>query len=228
METRRTSVNCETLIFDWDGTLVNSLDMKIENAGQLFNTFFGYSSELVEQAYRQHSGVPRRVLFDAISNSVGSRDLTDSEYFKISCEFTELNLFNLNENHLFNDTVSTLDYLNTVGLNLFVSSSATPEDVVASAKRLGIYDKFVKVLGSVKGFGKGPEHISYILNKYNLNSENVVMVGDERADVMLAKMANVYSVAKRGSLKETELTELNPDLIISSLSELSKLVKTES
>ena len=228
METRRTSVNCETLIFDWDGTLVNSLDMKIENAGELFNNFFGYSSELVEKAYRQHSGVHRRILFDAISNSVGNRDLTDLEYFEISCAFTELNLFNLNKTHLFRDTVSTLDYLNTCGLNLFVSSSATPEDVVASAEHLGIYDKFVNVFGSVNGFGKGQEHISYILNKYDLNRENIVMVGDERADVMLAKMANVYSVAKRGSLEENELNELNPDLIINSLSELSKLVKTES
>jgi len=226
LETRRNNIACDAILFDWDGTLVNSLDLKVHNAGVLFNDRFGYSTASVEKAYRTHSGVPRRVLFDAISLDVGDRTLSDNEYEELSSAFTELNLSNLTSGYLFSDTIETLDYLKGCGIKLFVSSSAIPEDVTASATNLGISDSFVEVLGSFEGFGKGIEHVSYVCEKYNLKKRNIIMVGDESADINLAKAAEVYSVAKVGSLEKSELSELGANKIISSLSELSELIKT--
>jgi phosphoglycolate phosphatase-like HAD superfamily hydrolase len=226
LEIRRNNLDCDAILFDWDGTLVNSLNLKIGNAGVLFNDHFGYSVESIEKAYRIHSGVPRRALFDAILMDVGDRKLNDSEYDNLSNAFTELNLSNLSKDYLFSDTIETLDYLRGCGIKLFVSSSAIPEDVIASAAKLGISNKFVEVLGSIEGFEKGIDHVSYVCEKYKLNKRNIIMVGDDSADVFLAKSAEVYSIAKVGSLEKSELSELKPNRIIGSLSELSELINT--
>jgi len=226
LEIRRNNLDCDAILFDWDGTLVNSLNLKVENAGVLFNDRFGYSVESIERAYRIHSGVPRRTLFDAILMEVGNRKLNNSEYADLSNAFTELNLSNLSTDYLFSDTIETLDYLRGCGIRLFVSSSAIPEDVIASAAQLGISDKFVEVLGSFEGFGKGIEHVSYVCEKYKLNKGKIIMIGDESADIFLAKSAEVYSIAKVGSLEKSELSKLKPNRIIDSLSELSELIKT--
>jgi len=52
------------IVFDWDGTLIESLPLKIRNAGRLFEETFGVPRAGIEAAYRVHSGIPRRQLLD--------------------------------------------------------------------------------------------------------------------------------------------------------------------
>ena len=79
------------VLFDWDGTLVNSLDVKIRNAGELFNRVFNLSPDQVGMAYRRHSGIPRRQLFDAILDDLGRPPLDDVEFESLSGKFSIMN-----------------------------------------------------------------------------------------------------------------------------------------
>ncbi|HZD56304.1 MAG TPA: hypothetical protein VE136_06260, partial [Anaerolineales bacterium] len=72
------------LLFDWDGTLINSLDIKVRNAGLLFAETFDLDPAGVEAAYRRHSGIPRQQLFDAICVDNGLSPLTGEIFMPLS------------------------------------------------------------------------------------------------------------------------------------------------
>ena len=64
------------VVFDLDGTLMLSLDVKVKSAGALWcETFSLVSRDAVEAAYRHHSGAPRRQLFNKIAADVLGRQI---------------------------------------------------------------------------------------------------------------------------------------------------------
>jgi len=229
------------VVFDWDGTLINSLDIKVHNAGLLFHLYLGWQAERVEKIYRKHSGIPRRVLFEAICAEHGLIDLAEQRYLTLSQRFTRMNreaILNTPASELlFPDTVSTLHNLVELAYPLYVSSSADPQEICSIAENLGI-DRYFKrsggnLFGSKPGFNKGDQHIQYILQQHQVDLSDfseeqqrrkVAFVGDEPADIRLGRQAGVVTIAKTGTYTEDRLKEEAPDYIIQSLGVLPTLL----
>ena len=49
----------KALLIDWDGTLIESLPIKISNAAALFSELLEVDADDVAASYKRHSGVPR-------------------------------------------------------------------------------------------------------------------------------------------------------------------------
>jgi len=211
-------------MFDWDGTLVDTLETKIRNAGALFEEVFGINPESVEAAYRQHSGLPRRRLFEAILQDLNLPDLHDDTYQILSQGFTEKNQAALTpsnrEQLVPQDTLFALEALSQRGFPLFVSSSAEPGEVRQIARDLDLDHYFVAILGSQPGFSKGRDHVNYVLTKINASPSKIVFVGDEPADVLLGREAGVLTVAKAGTYPPERLSDEGADAVVGSLGEL--------
>jgi len=217
------------VLFDWDGTLVNSLDIKIRNAGILFHQRFDLSSDGVEKAYRMHSGIPRRQLFDAILADMGQPPLFDASFASLSKAFSEKNREALRDRSqadlLPSTTLLALEILLQTGCLLFISSSADTDEIRDISKSLGLADYFIssggEIYGSRPGFNKGIQHVEHICTSYELPVEELVFVGDDPADVRLGHAAGVFTVAMAGTYSAVALQEYNPDVIIKSLDELT-------
>ena len=217
-------IRCCAVLFDWDGTLVDSLSLKVRNAGQVFRDVLQYDPQEVEQAYRHYSGIPRRVLFDSIVIAVGDRPLSDEAYAQLNREFSALNQMSISAEHVFPDVPRTLSKLRSMGFTLIVSSSASPEDVAHAAKVTGLAQHFDEVLGSKDGFSKGRGHITHVCQRCGLQPRQICVVGDEPADIRLAKETGAQSVAREGTLSKDELLAFEPDGIISEIAELLDLL----
>ena len=191
------------LVFDWDGTLVDTLEIKIRNAGALFAEMFGTSRASVEAAYRRHSGLPRRQLFEAIGAAVGLEVFKEEMYQLLSQQFTKKNQASFAQAEMEQlvpqDTRRLLEALQLQGNPLFVSSAADPEEVLQLAGVLKLDHFFAAILGSKPGFSKGTEHLSYIQNHCNANRSQIVFIGDEPADILLGRQAGVLTIAKAGT-----------------------------
>lgn len=214
----------KVIVFDWDGTLIDSLPLKIRNAGLLFAARFGVSSEAVETAYRRHSGIPRRQLFDAICAELGLPGLSDVVYGEISQAFTDHNrrvLAGLQADRGVHDTLKDLQER---GLPLYISTSAAPDEVRHLAQAVGLATYFREILGSEGVFSKGPAHIEYILAQLSLSHHQLWFVGDEPNDVRLGKAAGVLTIVKTGSHAREQLAAAGPDELIESLSDLIMLL----
>lgn len=217
----------KAIMFDWDGTLIGSLDMKVKNAGIVFGHVCGFPSQPVETIYRRHSGIPRRQLFEAISQSIASRGLGEDEFAQLSAKFTDLNRQSLTTVDLFDGVKETLEELYGAGIVTAISSSAAPDEIASAVKHYGLKVCLNEVLGSEGDFTKGKAHVDYICQKYGTKPADVIVVGDEPADVTLAKEAGASSVAKIGTYSRQEIDYLQPDFVIEAIPELLSLFRLQ-
>jgi phosphoglycolate phosphatase-like HAD superfamily hydrolase len=217
------------LLFDWDGTLVNSLDIKVQHAGLLFAEAFDLDPAEVEAAYRQHSGIPRQQLFNAICVDNGLSSLADELFVRLSKRFSAMNLEALchpgTQGLISSDTYRALEDLKELGYPLYVSSSADPGEVQKVAGALGLAPFFQEIMGSSPGFTKGKHHVEHVLCVHNTLANTVAFVGDEPADVILGRDAGVTTIARAGTFSNEDLAKVNPDYIITSLSDLPELLQ---
>jgi phosphoglycolate phosphatase-like HAD superfamily hydrolase len=216
------------ILFDWDGTLIDSLPAKVRNASRLFQQEFGIPPEDVTRAYRKASGIPRKQLFASICADNGLAPLDDEQYQKLSQRFTEMNLASLTSagagDLLDEETVATLCLLQAAGYPLYVSSSADPHEIRTGARALGLEGFFTEIMGSLPGFGKGAQHVAHVLEVQSARRDQLVFVGDEPTDVRLGNLAGVRAVAKLGTCSLDVLSKEKPAAIISRLSELPALL----
>jgi HAD superfamily hydrolase (TIGR01549 family) len=217
------------VLFDWDGTLINSLDIKVHNAGELFEQALGLSRREVESAYRRHSGIPRRPLFDAICRETGHPPLEEGLYAQLSARFSHSNRQALTQAALDPesrrqllpmDTIETLKALHEKGYPLYISSSADTKEIEAIAQVLGLAEYFQEILGSQPGFTKGKDHAEFVMQRSNLRREQLVFVGDEPTDIALGRQAGVLTIAKAGTYPASILEQAGPDYIVQSLIEV--------
>jgi len=221
----------KAVLFDWDGTLVDSLPVKVHNTGRLFQQAYGLHPDKVEASYRKHSGVPRRQLFDAILDECGLAGMDEATFQRMSSEFSGMNREALTNPGM--DGVvrpgsrETLGRLLELGCRLFVSSAADGAEVRFLADQLGLGGYFDRsggeVLGSHSGFGKGRGHVEYICKEYHLKPHALLFIGDDLADIRLGKEAGVYTVSLAGSRDKDALLVGGAQSVIDSLEEVLSL-----
>ncbi|MBI3638243.1 HAD hydrolase-like protein [Candidatus Wolfebacteria bacterium] len=117
------------ILFDLDGTLVLSLETKINNAAHLWSEKYTVSPEMVRTAYKSHSGLPRRQLFQLIGQETIGRSLSDEEFGELSEEFTRCNIETLRLQPFVIGCEALLLDLSMVGVKMGISSSADPIEV---------------------------------------------------------------------------------------------------
>jgi phosphoglycolate phosphatase-like HAD superfamily hydrolase len=183
----------------------------------------------VEKAYRLHSGIPRRQLFDTILADLGQPPLFEASFASLSKAFSDRNREALRDRSqpglLPTPTLLALEILLQTGCLLFISSSADTDEIRDIAENLGLADYFMRsggdIYGSCPGFNKGSQHVEHICASHELPVEELVFVGDDPADIRLGQASGVFTVAKAGTYPATALQAYKPDAIINSLDELT-------
>lgn len=220
------------VLFDWDGTLINSLEIKIHNAAMVFHEILGANPEMIAAAYRHYSGIPRRQLFEAICTENHLSPLEEVQFQILSQRFSEANLATLSNPNtdglVPTDTPQALSTLNQLGYPLYISSSSITDEIRKIARSLGLERFFNDILGSSIGLNKGRDHVDYAMKQQNAARSQVVFVGDEPIDITLGKSAGVLTFVKTGTYPSNILAEAGPDGIISSLCELPDLLLNRS
>lgn len=216
------------ILLDWDGTLIDSLPLKIRNAGTLFESRFGVDAGAVEGSYREHSGVPRRLLFDFIARDVLGSPLSDSEFLPLSEAFSAANLATIKEIGVLRPgTLETLGLLRFHDLRAFVSTSAQPEEVEPLARHFGVEALCEGVLASTPGFAKGQDHVMYVRRILGISPESIAGVGDDTRDMELFSQADISPIGITGTRTAQELLEAGAVRVIDTLGELVPILLGE-
>ena len=213
-------------LLDWDGTLIDSLPLKIENAAWLFSTRCGAAPDAVKASYRRHSGMPRRELFNRIAAECIGHRLSDHEFEALSHAFSEANLRTIATKGALRPNVrSALDTLQQRNCLLFVSTSASQQEVALLAQHFGLDTYFAELLGSSPGFSKGPEHVAHVRATYHLCYGEMAGVGDEGHDIRLHRAAGIAAIGITGTEEREALLVAGADLVIDGLAELVAYVQ---
>ncbi|MEY3791232.1 MAG: hypothetical protein RLZ09_2068 [Pseudomonadota bacterium] len=188
-------------VFDWDGTVLDSMHVKSGNFGRAFCAALHCSQDdlLAKEVVKQYlalSGRPRKQIFLQIINNLGLNAPHNS--FKcFSDNFQRMNKASLIHARIFPDALELLEALMNRGREVCISSSVPPgelSDLVEHTLPKHIRCGVTSVLGSSDGFTKGMGHIQAIVEKTHAPLEGLLMLGDDIADYELSLEAGVDCV----------------------------------
>lgn len=185
--------NYKVLVFDWDGTLFDSMQYKHKNAFLALQEFNWANEEKIIKIHSEITGLPRKILFNSIALSLRGKPFTDKEYGKISDLYTSLNKKSARQANVFPEVLEFLLKI-TKKIPVYVSSSADVNEVNFAANFHNVKNYFSELLGSTPGFSKGKEHLNYISSKEKVNLKQLIFVGDDVQDVKLGNEANVFTL----------------------------------
>ncbi|MBL7157880.1 MAG: HAD family hydrolase, partial [Candidatus Omnitrophica bacterium] len=182
----------KAVIFDFDGVILESADIKTEAFRELFSEY----PERLEEIVRYHllnGGISRYVKFRHIYRNILGKKLSRDKEKKLAENFSGLSLKKVLKAPFVPGTREFLEG-NKKRYRFFIASG-TPHDElcnIVKARKLGGY--FEEIHGTPR---KKDEIIKDIMKKHGFLKEEVVYVGDADSDRVAAKKAGVRFIERK-------------------------------
>ncbi len=182
----------KAIIFDFDGVIAESVNIKTEAFAKLFESEGELVAQQVVDYHLKNGGVSRFDKFRHIYRDILNRPLSDSEFQRLCDDFA----------HLVVDGVVNAPYV--PGTKEFLENesskytcfvaSATPKieiDEIMNRKDLTSY--FAKVYGAPTSKSEAAKEI---LMCYNLDPRTVLFIGDAKSDYQAAMDNHIHFIAR--------------------------------
>ena len=211
-----TCMKTRALLFDFDGTLVDTMEGFADIAGEVIHQFHpGISFEEARRRYLETSGVPFFQQLEIILPG----DPTNSKKAAIFEETKKEGFFR----STFSDEVRfVITQLRGRGILVGVSSNNFQYLIEQFIKREGL--QFDVVLGFKDGFEKGEHHFEYVLHHFQLKKDELTFVGDSLKDAEKAISNGIAFIGLCGTFTKEQFLDKYPTIItINSLQELLEI-----
>ncbi|MFH1652775.1 MAG: HAD hydrolase-like protein [Pseudomonadota bacterium] len=202
-------------IFDFDGTLVDSMLSFAKIASQVMPKYYDVEKKWAFENYLRTSGIP-------FSEQLEELFPKDANNAFASLEFEETKKITYFERPLFDDVEETFASLSQIGLKLVISSNNFQHLVDEYLKKKTLNVDLA--LGYKENFAKGAKHFEYVKQSFLAEDHEMIFVGDSIKDGERAYNSNVDFIAKTGIFTREEFLKDFPKAqVIDSLSDLKNL-----
>lgn len=206
-------MNYKGLLFDFDGTLLDTNNLIIETFHHVIEPKFPgkYSKKDLE------SFIGPSLMDTFMSVDAENAQALIDEYI----EWNRLHHDELVEE--FDYVVEVLTHLKEAGIRLAIVSTKRQEALLRGLNILGVTDLFETIVGNddVQHTKPHPEPILLALQRMNLEKHEVVMIGDNSHDIEGGQNAGVHTAGVEWSLKGVAfLEQLHPTYMLHTMKDL--------
>lgn len=203
------------IIFDFDGTIVNSKKLALQLINDLSGKY-GYRKAGEEELdYLSTLSIRERLkLFQVPFYKVPQIVLDMRKNYNHSVESLEI----------FNGIGDVIHNLKEKGFKLSIISSNAEENIKKVLVKYNI-DSFDSIHSSYNLFGKSGK-ISAFLKKHHLKKDEIIYIGDELRDIQACQKSEVKIIAVTWGYDSSELLKkANPNHIANNPSEIVDLIQ---
>ncbi len=210
----------DTIIFDLDGTLINTNNIIIESFKEVFRVH--YPDQM--PSYKRILSFIGPTLQQTFGEYTDDQQKID-DMIKTYREFYVI--FEVGNHELYPDVKEVLVELKQRGYNLAILTSKFNIAAWPSYTHYHldeIFDSFTG-LDDVEHAKPHKNAVETVLRHFP-KSRGAIMIGDNKSDVLAGKNAGIYSAGVAWSIKGADyLKEANPDFILNSMNDIFNVIK---
>jgi len=214
--------NKRTIIWDWNGTLLNDADFCVMSMNKVLRK---RNMKLIDiNEYRRLFTFPVKNYYEAIGFDF------DKEDFEVpAMEFINQYYSNITEAELHPCVTDILNLFKNMGIKQLVLSAMEHSNLVASLTDNGIIDYFDDVSGIDDHYAHSKlEMGKSLLERHDLKKDEILMIGDTTHDFEVASGLGLDCIlVSNGHQSEERLLQTTSN-VISKLGELTNLFQANS
>ena len=218
--------NKKLLIFDLDGTLINSIpDLAIAINKMLENIA---TDPLPLETIKPFIGNGAKTLvtrtLNCTHNNNVSKELFDKAFQKFMSYYRDSPC---QETLLYPGVTETLQYLRDKGYKMMICTNKPIEFVEPILEKLKIKKYFHKWIGENSLSEKKPsgEPLIYLAKEADVTAEDCLMIGDSKNDILSASNAKIESIGLTyGYNYNEDITQFNPTAVLNEFINLKTLL----
>lgn len=205
-------------LFDFDGTLVDTMGGYADLAGRLIHGAYPeISAEKGRELYIRTSGIPFIQQMELIrpGDPGNARVVRDFEEQKIEGFFAS---------HVEPAVRAALEALRSKGCIVGVSSGNVPELINRYVERERMAFDIVMGYDHDSGFEKGKPHFDYFLEKFGLEKKDLTFVGDSLKDADKGYDYGIQFIGVRGLFDHADFEREHPGVFtVGGINEIAQL-----
>jgi len=209
----------ECVVFDLDGTLVNSHETIYKSTVKTLEKL-DLESNIDENKFYNLLGHHFKDIFDECNIEV-----PDVEHF-INV-FKDLYFDFIDDSQLYENTIYIFEWLKTRNIKTGLLTTKGQDQAVKISNHFG----FEKYLDSIEGRKNGiaikpaPDQLLKICEDLDVDQGNTLMVGDTELDILCGKSAGAKTCAVSFGYRDIEkLKSYKPDYLIDNLADIIKII----
>ena len=209
----------KTVLFDLDGTLIQTTKIIIDTFKITFKKYFP-ELELSEDEYTNFLGHTLFMTFGYYTDSPEKVDELVKFYRQVSDEMIEQGL------ESYPGARETILYLKKKKVKVGVVTSKMRHVAMHHLSLVGLDDLIEGIIGyeDVKDHKPAPEPIEKALTLFDAKKSQTIYVGDHENDIIAAKKAGILSCAVTYSDRLAHMLSYQPDFVIDDLENIKDLV----
>lgn len=207
----------KTIIFDFDGVIVDSVGVKTRAFYSLFQGYPDHVEKVVE-FHLAHGGISRYEKFEIIYRDILREKLSIEKKNELGIKFADLVLDEVIKCPFINGAAEFLSRYHE-RMSFFLVSGTPHTELLSIVKKRNLAKYFIDIFGTP---GKKSEHNIEIMRKYNIDSRHILVVGDSIDDYLGAKEAGLRFVGKINGANPFE--NIKTEALIHNLFDLEKVI----